>query len=769
MGGKMKRHMFIFNLLFISLVLSTCTFLQAQNQLQKQNQKRKQGTKIQYFFIKGHIVNWEADYVSKAIVLIPELGKSVETDERGSFEFTQIPQGLYHIEVYAEGYLDYSSEVFVLNEDKSKYHVVLSQKLEEEIVVTATRTSKLYAETPVRTEVVSSRDIEIKAATNLAEALHQTTGVRVENDCQNCNFTQIRINGMEGKYSQILIDSSPIVSAMSGVYGLEQIPTEMIDRIEIVKGGGSALYGGNAIAGVINVITNDPTENKTSLKIHEESISGKPSMNLGFHSSLVSKDLNAKAFLFASYKNREPVDLNNDSFSELGTISNTSFGLNLYNYFSRLDGNLKLGLFRIFEERRGGDLFEKPVHESNTAEWIKTDQIGISSEWNHTISTNIHYNLSFSIVDTNRNTYYGSHKDPNAYGSTKNPLMFANGQLNFQTGKHVFSIGIQHKRDKIIDEATGYNRIIEDIYHETGFFLQDDFKIARTFSLLTGIRVNKHSALDKIILNPRISILTNISRTLSLRTSFSTGFRAPQVFDEDLHITQVGGEGMIINNSPDLKEETSYSLSSGFDYGKQTERNLYQLSLEGFYNKLFNTFILHEVERKANARVMERINGAGSKVYGFSLGCGLVLGSLFSLSSAWTFQQSRLDEPEPEFDSREFFRTPNLYGHVAMSHNNRLFKLEFSLEYTGKMKAPHYAGFIEEDRLETTHPFWELNTKLHTQIQLSENSTVNVFVGIFNILNSYQKDLDMGVNRDSGYVYGPARPRTVYGGFEFSF
>jgi len=193
------------------------------------------------------------------------------------------------------------------------------------------------------------------------------------------------------------------------------------------------------------------------------------------------------------------------------------------------------------------------------------------------------------------------------------------------------------------------------------------------------------------------------------------------------------------------------------------------MSIEGFYNKLFNTFILHEIDRTENARILERINGSGSKVYGFSLEFGVVLGPILSLSTAWTFQHSRLDEPEPEFNSREFFRTPNTYGHASMSHNNKLFKIELSLEYTGKMKAPHYAGYIKEDRLETTHPFWVMNTKLHKKINFATNSTVNVFFGIFNLLNSYQKDLDLGADRDSGYVYGPAKPRSLYAGFGFSF
>jgi outer membrane receptor for ferrienterochelin and colicins len=762
----MKIKILILNIVF--LMLTFAQFIQAQQSYQNRQQRRRGQHRL--LVIKGNVEDWEGDPIKKAIVLIPEISKSTESDESGNFELTQIPSGTYHVEVYAEGFMDYSSDPFVLNQSKLSYEIILIKKITREIVVTATRTPKLYAETPVKTEVITPKEIEKKAAANLAETLSQTTGVRVENDCQNCNFTQVRINGMEGKYTQILIDSSPVVSAMTGVYGLEQIPTEMLERVEIVKGGGSALYGGNAVAGVINVLTKEPQKNMTTLKLHQESTSGKPFTNFGFHSSLVSKDLNTKAFLFGTYQKREPVDLNEDSFSELGTISNTSFGLNFYNYFSEIKGNLKLGFFRIFEERRGGDLFDRPPHEANTAEWIKTDQIGLSSEWNHSLSEKIHYNLSFSLVDAKRNTYYGSHMDPNAYGTTNNPLLFLNCQLNYQIGNHVFSLGTQYKRDKIKDKATGYNRIIEDVYHESGFFIQDDFKISRAFSLLTGIRLNKHSALDKSIITPRLSILFNITKDLAFRTSFSTGFRAPQVFDEDLHITQVGGEGMMITNSPGLKVEKSYSISSGLDYGKQIKRNLIQLSLEAFYNKLADTFVLHEVGRIENARILERINGSGSLVYGFAVDFGLVLGPKFSLASGWTLQRTSLDEPEPEFNCREFFRTPDHYGYANISYENKkIVNAELSMEYTGEMKVPHYAGYIQHDRLERTDPFWVVNVKLRKPLNITENYKVSFFIGAYNLFNSYQKDLDKGVDRDSGYVYGPAKPQSFYAGFDFSF
>jgi len=762
----MKIKPLLLNIFSIILILTQSISAQQNDQ----NRHQERHGQVSQLFIRGFVKDWDQNPVHKAFVLIPELNRSAETDELGKFEIRQVPAGTYHVEVYAQGYLDYYSDPFVLESNKLSYQVILIKKLTKEIVVTATRTPKLYDETPVKTEVITREEIEKKEATNLAETLCQTTGVRVENNCQNCNFTQVRINGMEGKYTQILIDSSPVVSAMTGVYGLEQIPAEMLHTIEIVKGGGSALYGGNAVAGVINVLTREPQENRTSLKFHQESIYGKPFTNLGFHSSLVSKNLNTKTYLFANYQKRDPVDLNEDSFSELGTLSNTSFGLNFYNYFSKLDGNLKLGFFRIFEERRGGDLFALPPHETNTTEWAKTDQIGLSSEWNHYLSDKAHYCLSFSLVDAQRNTYYGSHKDPNAYGNTINPLMFFNGQLNYQLAGHIISVGVQYKRDKIKDEATGYDRTIEDVYHESGYFIQGDFKISKALTLLTGMRLNKHSAIENIIVTPRFSILAKITRDLSFRTSFSTGFRAPQVFDEDLHITQVGGEGMMVVNSPDLKEEKSYSITSGLDYGKQIKRSLIQLSLEAFYTQLSNTFVLHEISRIENARILERINSSGSRVYGLSFEFGLVLGPKFSLASGWTYQQSELDEPEPDFNSREFFRTPNFYGFASISYDNdRLISAELSLEYTGSMKVPHYTGYIENDRLELTESFWVLNTKLRKPINITEDCLISAFIGVHNLLNSYQKDLDKGVDRDSGYVYGPTKPRSFFTGLEFSF
>jgi len=727
---------------------------------------------VKFLKLLGVIKSYEGNPVKGAIVLIPEINKSTESDKMGAFEFIAVPPGKYHLEVYADGYMDFISDIFNLEESNETFKITLMKKISEEIVVTATRTPKLYVEVPVKTVVISAREIEQKEASQLAESLTCTTGVRVESNCQNCNFTQVRINGMEGKYSQILIDNSPIFSSMIGVYGLEQIPAEMLNRIEIVKGGGSALYGGNAVAGVINVLTKEPMENGTRLKLHQESTLGEPSTNFGFRSSLVSKDANTKAFLFANYKNRQPIDISGDDISEIGKIRSTNFGLNFYRTFSEIKSKLKLSFFRITEDRRGGNKFDLPPHEADIAESIDSDLNSLAADWNHYITQRLYYNLSASYVDANRKSYYGSGQDPNAYGTTKNPVLFLNGQMNYQSGGHIISTGVQYKGEKIKDEALGYGRVINDHYKELGFFLQDDIKFNKTFSLLAGLRFSKHSLIENYIFNPRVSLLVNLVKSLSWRTSFSTGFRAPQVFDEDLHITQVGGEGTIIENSPGLKQESSFSLSTGLDYGWEIGSNTLQLSIEGFYTLLEDTFVLQkkEFDPRENALVFERINGSNSRVYGVSVDFGYRLGFAFSLNTGWSFQRSHLDEPEPDFGSNEFFRTPNSYGYVTLNYENKkAVNANISLEYTGSMKVPHYAGYIEEDRLETTGTFLVLNAKLTKPISLTQNNKLRLFVGVFNLFDSYQKDLDQGIYRDSGYVYGPAKPRSYYAGLEFSF
>ena len=195
----------------------------------------------------------------------------------------------------------------------------------DEVVVSSNRQATLRRLAPTLVTVLDTKLFENANANNLAQGLIFQPGVRVENNCQNCGFNQVRINGLDGRYSQILIDSRPVMSALAGVYGLEQIPANMIDRVEVVRGGGSALFGSSAIAGVINVITKDPSSNSFSFN-ESAGFSGFKSLdnNLSFNGSLVSADGRAGAMLFSQARYRKEYDVNGDGYSELGRLDSRS-------------------------------------------------------------------------------------------------------------------------------------------------------------------------------------------------------------------------------------------------------------------------------------------------------------------------------------------------------------------------------------------------------------------------------------------------------------
>ena len=151
--------------------------------------------------------------------------------------------------------------------------------------------------------MMSTKLFEMVNSTDLAKTLNYQSGLRVENNCQNCGFPQVRINGLEGPYSQILINSRPIISALSGVYGLEQIPVNMIERVEVVRGGGSALFGANAVGGTINIITKDPINNSFQVSSMFSNMDGKSwEQYMGANVSLVAKDNSYGIALYESYR-----------------------------------------------------------------------------------------------------------------------------------------------------------------------------------------------------------------------------------------------------------------------------------------------------------------------------------------------------------------------------------------------------------------------------------------------------------------------------------
>jgi outer membrane receptor for ferrienterochelin and colicins len=756
-------------IVLITIIITCFLFIPATQELIKIDKSKYKKA------IEGLVVDENGNGVYDATIILVEKNITTQTSRTGHFVLEFLGGGALHIEVSKPGYLPCSTEYFKTGKKvliRLPKIVMVSSPLEE-VVVTGTATPKKYLEAPVKTAVATKNEIEKQGSQTLADSLEIFTGVRVENNCQNCNFTQVRINGMEGKYSQILINNLPVFSALAGVYGLEQIPANMVEKLEIVKGGGSALYGGNAVAGVINVILKEPVKSGNHLSLTQGFVnSTEPDTGIDFNHDYVSKDKNSRNTFFAHYQRREPMDYDGDGFSDLGELTSISAGSYFTHFFHKINGKFKLNASVIHEDRRGGNKFDLPEHFADIAESIRTYRIDAGMGWEQIFGKTsvLKINQAYSFI--RRESYYGAEQDINAYGETRNPVFYADiNYNNFSLKNHNLLAGLNFRSDQLSDRAPAYDRILNETYTDLGFFFQDEISLVPDkLSLLAGARTDKHSAIDTFILSPRASLIYKGIKNIVLRTSYSSGFRAPQVFDEDLHITQVGGEGMLIVNGDNLKEERSYSLALGLDFGHQKNGRLVQFSIGGFTNQLKDVFTLREVDMIENARVFERFNSGRARVYGVEAELGYIVSGKFEISTGWTFQKSLYDEPEPDFNSEDFFRTPELYGYLRLDwHISRKLELIADINYTGSMKVPHFAGYIEEDILESSDPFTVINVRVNKKINFNNGSVITLTAAVLNVLDSFQKDLDKGIYRDAGYVYGPRIPRTFRLGLKYSF
>lgn len=735
--------------------------------------------------ISGHVVEkYSEENIPYATILLVGTDLGTTSNEEGQFAFRNLKPGKYLLRVSAIGYKTQEKQVEVNKEYTTLLHFQLEEEsyLTDEIVVSANRNEISRKEAPVVVNVMSAKLFEMTNSTDLAKTLNYQSGLRVENNCQNCGFPQVRINGLDGPYSQILINSRPVISALSGVYGLEQIPVNMIERVEVVRGGGSALFGANAVGGTINIITKDPVNNSFQFGSTLSSTDqGSWEQVMNGNVSLVSKDNSYGIALYETYRNRNPYDRDGDGFSELGKLNMSTFGFRAYyrpTHFSRI--NLEYHMTQ--EQRRGGNKFDLQPHEADITEQTKhvINSGGVSYDlfWK-----GYKHKLSFygSVQHTDRNSYYGAQMDPNAYGKTKDLTWVVGGMYvgNFQKvffSPSTLTLGVEYQDNSLHDVMTGYHRDMEQEVRIGSVFAQNEWKM-NTFSMLAGIRLDKHNLINGLIASPRLNLLYKPSDDFQARLTYSTGFRAPQAYDEDLHVTAVGGEGVQIKLADNLKEERSNSFSGSVDWSFSLGHWQANLLVEGFYTDLRHVFVLQDIGHSDEGdMIKERRNGNGARVYGVNLDAKIAHGREAQLQLGFTAQRSRYSVEEAwtevdgvELTTKRMPRTPDYYGYFTLSSAPfRNFDFSLSGTYTGKMLVPHYAGYINQDRMEKSPDFFDLNLKLNYTFVLHEHVNLQLNCGLQNLFNSFQKDLDKGEYRDAGYFYGPTQPRTIFFGVKIS-
>ena len=732
--------------------------------------------------IAGHvIVKGTEESIPFATVMILGTNRGAVSNEEGQFEFRKLAAGKYTLRVQVMGYKTQEKTITVSAEATSVVHFQMEEVsfTTDEVVVSANRNEVSRKAAPVVVNVMSAKLFETVNSTDLAKSLNFQSGLRVENNCQNCGFPQVRINGLEGPYSQILINSRPIISALSGVYGLEQIPVNMIERVEVVRGGGSALFGANAVGGTINIITKDPINNSFQVASTMSNMNGKSwEQYMGGNVSLVAKDNSYGIALYETYRNRNPYDADGDGFSELGKLNMNTFGMRAYyrpNYFSRIN----VEYHTTNEFRRGGNKFNLQPHEADITEQTKhiINSGGVSYDryWGEKHKMSVYG----SIQHTDRNSYYGAQKDMNAYGKTNDLTWVVGGMYVGNMDRCLFAPatftgGVEYQNNSLHDVMTGYHRDMQQDVRIAGGFVQNEWRLNR-WTMLVGARLDKHNLIDHPIFSPRVNFLYKPSDNLQARLTYSTGFRAPQAYDEDLHVTAVGGEGVQIRLADGLREERSNSFSGSVDWSFPMGHWQSNILLEGFYTDLHHVFVLEDIGEDQNGdKIKERRNGSGAKVYGVNLDAKVAHGREAQLQLGFTVQRSRYNraevwtsEGEEEQTTKRMPRTPDYYGYFTFT-SAPLKNFDFSLSgtYTGKMIVPHMAGYIEKSRMEHTPQFMDLNLKLNYTFVLKDHIKMQVNGGVQNIFNSFQKDLDKGEFRDAGYFYGPTQPRTYFVGIK---
>ena len=738
--------------------------------------------------IKGTITVDNEPLEAVTVQLESKSLKKWTTSDRNGHYAISLPAGEYRLKIRSLGYIPYDDKVVITEEETLSQDVALKEDVLgiDEVVITATKTKENRKDAPVLVSVTTNRELANVKAHTLMEGLVFQPGLRTEVNCQNCGTSQVRINGLEGAYSQILIDSRPIFGSLNGVYGLDQIPANMIERIEVIRGGGSALFGSNAIAGTINVITKNPTKNEAQAGIVGNLIGGKSGdVVSSFNGSLVSENYMRGISFHAMQRSRQAYDDNGDDFTEITRLRNLNAGAKLFNDFTdrhKLTAELNVSN----ENRRGGNKLDEPEHLADLAESIRTQMLGGNASFDYFSPAYNHKFTAYTSAERTRaDNYYGSfdgidiEASSGNYGVTKENIWLLGGQHTayVPTGKGnlQWTSGAEYQYDKIAEKRQNPNVLAVNQKANTfGLFTQADWRISPKIKVLGGVRLdNINSDIMKksvTALNPRASVLYNIDENFIARGSYSRGFRAPFFYSEDVHSELQGGEARRVKLADDLKKETSDSFTASFEYNHAHDNHQFVAMIEGFYTALHDRFTYEDAGLENGLPIREKRNSDGAVVKGVNIEVKYSPNPKFMLQLATTIQSSKynsVQNPEENVYTDEILRTPNVYGNLMATYKPRPnWDINLVTVYTGSMKTTHLKGYIPDTRLETTPAMWDVGVNTAYEFKFQTFFPLEVSCGIKNLFNQYQKDFDKGAERDADYIYGPSLPRTVFVGLK---
>lgn len=676
--------------------------------------------------ISGQIADEEGPLPFANVVLLGTPYGTV-AQEDGQFLINNVPAGTYKLRVSNIGYLAHNQLIEVGVEKR----LVLSVSLDidptsrvEEVVITGTLKEVNRRESPVPVEVFNPTFFKKNPTPNIFEALQNVNGVRPQLNCNVCNTGDIHINGLEGPYTMILLDGMPIVSGLSTVYGLSGIPNSLIERVEIVKGPASSLYGSEAVGGLINIITKKPE----SAPIVSVDVFGtnwqEYNADLGFKTNV--GNLGTVLTGINAYLYDTPIDNNDDNFTDV-TLQKR---LSLFQKwsFARKDNKVFTLAGRYFyEDRWGGEMNWTPEFRGGDqiyGESIYTKRWEVIGTYQLPIEEKMM--LSFSYNSHDQNSVYGDL----SYLGLQN---IGFGQLTWDKtlSNHDLLAGAAIRYTSYDDNTTATETLspsgminTPEISWLPGVFLQDEITVSEAHKVLLGARYDYNSRHGSIF-TPRVAYKWKINDQQIFRLNAGTGFRAVTLFTED-HAALTGAREVLITE--ELRPEQSYNVNLNFLQKTFTKSGHFiGFDVTAFYT-WFTNQIIPDYDTDPNLIIYDNLEEY-SIASGISANLDIALANGLKIMIGGTIMDNyfveRGEKIQPVLNER-------FNGTWSVSYT--IPKTHISVDYTGNLYGPMRLPLLgESDPRDEFSPWWSLQNIQMTYS--SNNRNWDVYGGVKNLLN----------------------------------
>ena len=667
----------------------------------------------QNFSISGRVSS-ENGPLAFANIVVKNSNNGVIANEQGKYNIPNLKAGVYTLEASYIGYKSSTLNVQIISKSiEIDFDLELSAVLDE-VVITSTLKPVKRSESPIPVEVFTAAFLKKNPTANIFEALQTVNGVRPQLNCSVCNTGNIRINGLEGPYSLVLIDGMPIVSGLSTVYGLSGIPSALIDQVEIIKGPASSLYGSEAVGGLINIITKHP-EN-TPLLFFDSFLTDWNEYNLDVGLKALLGDKISVLFGVNYFNYNNPIDNNNDNFTDLALQDRISVFQKWS--FSRPKNRLfSLAGRYFYEDRWGGEMQWKSKNRGGTevyGESIYTSRFELIGNYQLPLQEKLFFQFSYS--DHDQNSVYGDR-----YYLAKQRIGFGQLLWDFSGPKSDWLIGLSARYNYYNDNTTVTNTSDEVVV--PSLFVQNEISLTKNHKLLLGGRYdydNRHGS----IFTPRLAFRYKPTDDDIFRVNAGTGFRIVNLFTEE-HAALSGSRDLVIQNK--LKPEQSFNINANYLKKIYTKKGqILSLDCSTWYT-YFTNAIRPDYDTNPNLVIYDNLEGSATS-FGLSFSLDAVISPHFKGLIGGTIQDVSQKENGIR---RQQILTEKFSGTWALTYTN--LKNNFTIDYTGNIYGPMRLAVLGPlDPRQKNAPIWSIQNILFT---FKKFKNIELYTGLKNILN----------------------------------